>query len=83
MNAVQQKLMEIRARNAALQNNGTTTTQPMNPVRAKLLEIRARNAAQAGQPVSQPTGALAPVTQFRPESGLDRFSRGIKCLRRV
>lgn len=61
MNAVQQKLMEIRARNAALQNNGTTTTQPMNPVRAKLLEIRARNAAQAGQPVSQPTGALAPV----------------------
>ena len=70
MNAVQQKLMEIRARNAALQNNGTTTTQPMNPVRAKLLEIRARNAAQAGQPVSQPTGALAPVMIQKPKEGL-------------
>lgn len=65
MNAVQQKLMEIRARNAA-QQQITQPSQPqqeqtMNPVRAKLLEIRARNTAQAGQPVSQPTGALAPV----------------------
>ena len=78
MNAVQQKLMEIRARNAAQQQTTQPQQeQPMNPVRAKLLEIRARNAAQAGQPVSQPTGALAPVTQFRPESGLDRFSRGV------
>lgn len=70
MNAVQQKLMEIRARNAAQQQIPQPTQpqqeQPMNPVRAKLLEIRARNAAQAGQPVSQPTGALAPVMIQKP-----------------
>ncbi len=79
MNAVQQKLMEIRARNAAQQQIPQPAQEepPMNPVRAKLLEIRARNAAQAVQPASQPNENLAPVTQFKPESNLDRFSRGV------
>jgi len=81
MNAVQQKLMEIRARNAAQQQIPQPTQpqqeQPMNPVRAKLLEIRARNAAQVAQPANQPYETFAPVTQFQPESGLDRFSRGV------
>lgn len=56
MNAVQQKLMEIRARNAAQQQIPqpvqTQEEPPMNPVRAKLLEIRARNAAQVDQPAA-------------------------------
>lgn len=81
MNAVQQKLMEIRARNAAQQQIPqpvqTQEEPPMNPVRAKLLEIRARNAAQVAQPANQPNQILAPVTQFQPESGLDKFSRGV------
>lgn len=79
MNAVQQKLMEIRARNAAQQQMPPPAQEepPMNPVRAKLLEIRARNAAQAAQSASQSNENLAPVTQFKPESNLDRFSRGV------
>lgn len=76
MNEVQQKLLEIRQRNALQSQNSTDSfpvqdySQPMNEVQKKLLEIRARNS----NPITQ---NFSTTTENKPKTLGDYLRSGI------